>query len=84
MMVKRYVPDFSGLSGSVDVTIVSRLWPTDPDTTTAAGTVGDSTQKLDFRVTARHIGVKFQSTTTPNSWRLGRILLDVVPTQRTR
>ena len=84
MMVKRYVPDFSGLSGSVDVTIVSRLWPTDPDTTTAAGTVDDSTQKLDFRVTARHIGVKFQSTTTPNSWRLGRILLDVVPTQRTR
>lgn len=84
MMVKRMVPDFSGLSGSVDVTIVSRLWPSDSDTTTSAGTVSTSTQKLDFRVTARHIGVKFQSSTTPNSWRLGRLLLDVEPTGRNR
>jgi hypothetical protein len=84
MMVKRMVPDFSGLSGTVEVSIISRLWPTDDDTVTSAGTVNSSTQKLDFRVTARHIGVKFQSSTTPNSWRLGRLLLDVVPTGRTR
>lgn len=84
VLVKRMIPDFAGLQGSVDVTIVSRLWPTDDDTTTSAGSVNTSTQKLDFRVTARHIGVKLQSSTTPNAWRMGRLLLDVVPTMRSR
>lgn len=84
LMLRRYVPDFKGLNGSVDVTIKHRMWPQGAVTETAIGTVNSSTTKLDFRVTARQVAMRFDWSAVPTDGRLGRIVFDVLPTGRTR
>lgn len=84
LMVRRYVPDFSGLTGSVDVSLKYWLWPQDTPSTLECGTVTATTQKLDFRVTARQVAMRFDWNTVPTDGRIGRIMFDVLPTSRKR
>ena len=82
--VKRYIPDFEGLDGSVDVSVKYRMWPQAAESTLAIGTVDSSTTKLDFRVTARQVAMRFDWNSVPTNGRLGRILFDITPTERKR
>ena len=84
LMVRRYIPDFSGLSGSVDVSLKYWLWPQDTPSTLECGTVTATSQKLDFRVTARQVAMRFDWNTVPTDGRIGRIMFDVLPTSRKR
>jgi len=77
--VRRFVPDVAGLSGGIKVTLKSRFWPQGAETETEIGTIDSTTTKLDFRVTARQIGGKFEWVSTPTEGRLGRIMFDVLP-----
>lgn len=84
LMMNRYVPDFEGLMGGVQVTVKTRLWPQGNVTETVIGTVDSSTLKKDFRLTARQAAVRFDWTSSPTAGRLGRIMFDVTPLERTR
>lgn len=80
IMVRRFVPDVAGLSGGVKLTLKHRLWPQGTETTKEIGTFDSSTTKLDFRVTARQVGGRFDWVSAPTEGRLGRIMFDVLPT----
>ncbi len=82
--VRRFEPDFDGLSGSVQLTLKHRLWPQGAETTTVAGTVTATTEKLDFRITAKQLGVRMDWTASPTDGRVGRLMFDISPTGRKR
>ena len=83
--IKRYTPDFHGLSGGVSVSVKSKEWPQSTDvTTTALGAVNSTTTKVDTRISARQIALRYDWNSSPTDGRLGKILFDVTPTQRTR
>lgn len=77
MHVAGIVPDFEDLEGAVSVTLKSRLYPNGTETTHAAQTVTSSTTKLDTRVTARQVALRFDSSAAPSFWRLGALRLDL-------
>ena len=83
--IKRYTPDFHGLSGGVSVSVKSKEWPQSTDvTTTALGAVNSTTTKVDTRISARQIALRYDWNSSPTDGRLGKILFDVTPTERTR
>lgn len=84
LMVRRYVPDFENLAGGVRVTLKHRKWPQGAVTETVIGTATQTTEKIDFRVTARQAATRFDWVSAPTKGRLGRISLDIIPTGRTR
>lgn len=83
--IKRYTPDFQGLSGGVNVSVKSKEWPQATNvTTTNLGAINATTEKVDTRISARQIAIRYDWNSSPTDGRLGKILFDVVPTQRTR
>jgi hypothetical protein len=68
----------------VDVSLKQRMWPQGEVSTLAIGTVTATTEKLDFRLTARQVGVRFDWNAVPTDGRIGRMLFDIMPTGRTR
>lgn len=84
LMVRRYVPDFADMTGSVDVSLKHRMWPQGAVSTQSIGTATATTEKLDFRLTTRQVGIRFDWNAVPTDGRIGRILFDVLPTGRTR
>ncbi len=78
--INRIVPEFHDLVGGVTITLTGRVWPQGTDKVVVAGTVGSSTTKLDTRMTARVVKVKMESTSSPLSWRNGRLGVDITPT----
>jgi hypothetical protein len=71
MILRRFVPDFEDLVGSVNLSIYSRLFPTDPTVTSGPYMITPTTRKVDFRHTGRQIKVRFDFAASPVSWRLG-------------
>ena len=83
--IKRYTPDFQGLSGGVNVSVKSKEWPQATNvTTTDLGAINATTEKVDTRISARQIAIRYDWNSSPTDGRLGKILFDVTPTQRTR
>ena len=83
--IKRFTPDFHGLSGGVSVSVKSKEWPQSPDvTTTELGAINSTTTKVDTRISARQIALRYDWNSSPTDGRLGKILFDIVPTERTR
>ncbi len=83
--VKRYTPDFAKLSGGVNVKILSKDWPQSTTvTTTDLGNVSLTTEKKDCRISARQIALRYDWQSNPTDGRLGRIMLDLEKTSRTR
>ncbi|MBP2311881.1 hypothetical protein [Azospirillum soli] len=80
MHVKRIVPDFKGLVGGVDVSLVSRPWPQGSETTSGPYTIASTTQKVDCRVTGRQIAFRLESNSAPSFWRLGDMRVEMQAT----
>lgn len=78
-MWRRFVPDFKDLVGTVTVSLKSRMRPQDSETVTQVGTVTTATEKVDFRLTARHVGIKLDWSGTNTAGRVGRLSFDVMP-----
>ena len=81
---KQFIPDFSGLTGSVTLTMKHKLRPQASETETNVGTITSATEKVDFRLTSRLVGVKFDWTGTNTAGRIGRMSFDVSPVGSTR
>ena len=79
LMFRRFAPNMSNLTGNVQVTVYSKNWQSQTETGLVIGSFDSTTEKIDFRVTARYVAVRFDFTSTSSSGRFGKILFDVMP-----
>jgi len=87
LSVRRFIPDFKNLEGTVDVTLYLRSYPA--DTTVAKGetyigpfTITTSTDKVDTRARARLASIKIENDAIDDNWRYGIFRVDIQPDGR--
>jgi hypothetical protein len=76
-IVHRIIPDFDDQQGDVDFTFNMKRYPNATATTAGPYTAETSTEKIDFRKTARQMQVVIGSADDPTFWRIGAFRLDI-------
>ena len=67
------------------MSVKAKEWPQDTYIQTYdLGAINSQTHKVDTRISGRQIALRYDWNSSPTDGRLGKILFDVVPTQRTR
>jgi len=79
MSIKRFIPDFKNLSGSVDLTLKFRDYPTSTQRTNGPYTVTTSTDKIDTRARGRQAALRIESDATDDDWRFGTFRAEIRP-----
>ena len=77
MSVKRFIPDFKNLSGTVDVTLKFRTYPATTQISHGPFAVTTSTEKVDTRARGRQGALRIESNTLDSSWRFGTYRADI-------
>ena len=85
--VRRFIPDFKNLIGTVDVTIFLKYYPDEVDipsgeTFIGPFTITTSTNKIDTRARARLASIKIESNGLGDNWRYGIFRMDSQPDGR--
>jgi len=85
--VRRFIPDFKNLTGSVDVTIYLKSYPADStivkgETFVGPFTITTSTDKVDTRARARLASIQIESDGIDANWRYGIFRMDSQPDGR--
>ena len=78
MMLRGIWPDFKDQTGAIYLTIYTRDYPQDDETTWGPFTIAANANKVDFRVTGRVFDFEFTSNSSPSSWRMGKPVFDAV------
>ena len=79
MSIRRFIPDFKNLSGTVNVELDFKLYPTSTATTNGPFAVTTSTTKVDTRARGRQGSIKITSSALNATWRYGTYRADVQP-----
>ena len=79
MSIKRFIPDFKNLSGSVDLTLKFRDYPSSTQRTNGPYEVTTSTNKIDTRARGRQAALRIESDATGDDWRFGTFRAEVRP-----
>jgi hypothetical protein len=87
MFVVRMIPDFKDQVGNVNISLKSRYYPSDTQTTKGPFYYSTSTQRINPRTRGRQIAVRLESNGYDNSnndatgedWRLGTLRFEVQP-----
>jgi hypothetical protein len=79
MFVKRVMPDFKNLNGSLQMQVNVINYPQASSYTQANLTVFSTTTYLSMRARGRFITVKLQSSNLNDTWRLGTASIEVQP-----
>jgi len=79
MSISRFIPDFKNLTGTADITIKTRPYPSGTQTTHGSFDVTTSTTKVNTRIRGRQIAVRISSDATGDKWRYGTMRLDIRP-----
>ena len=79
MSISRMIPDFKSQSGTVDLTIKTRPYPSASQTTHGSFNITTSTTKKDTRIRGRQISVRVASDAIDDNWRYGTLRLDIKP-----
>jgi hypothetical protein len=85
--IKRIVPDFHRQGPNIDITLKTRMWPSQTATERGPYTATPTTTKLDMRVKARQIAVRIESSADDaedSHWALGAIGFDAQPSNEKR
>ena len=77
--IGRGIPNFKGLTGSVDLTLKFKTYPSSTTPTTVTRTIVSTTEKFDLRGRGRQANIKIESDATGDNWRYGTLRLDVLP-----
>jgi hypothetical protein len=81
--MNRIIPDITQETGTLDITFSTKLYPHDSATTYGPFTISNSTEKVDTRVRARQMSIKFASNSaTGDRWRIGTPRIDIKPSGR--
>jgi len=78
MNVRRFIPDFKELSGTVNISIYLRRFPNDTAASSSLGPfkISTSTQQVWTRARSRLASVQLESDKTGQSWRYGLFRFD--------
>ena len=79
MSIRRFIPDFKNLAGTVDVSLKFRLYPTSEQITNGPHEVATTTEFVDTRARGRQAAVRIESSTLDSTWRYGTYRADVHP-----
>lgn len=80
MQIKKLVPDFVTLDGSVSVTLNGKRYPQASSTrTTGPKTVTSSTEYINPRMRARQVSIRIESSAVGDDWRMGIMRVELVP-----
>ena len=79
MSISRFIPDFKNLTGTADITIKTRPYPSGTQTTHGSFDVTTSTTKVNTRIRGRQVAVRISSDATGDKWRYGTMRLDIRP-----
>jgi len=79
MSISRFIPDFKDLTGTADITIKTRPYPSGTQTTHGSFDVTTSTTKVNTRIRGRQIAVRISSDAVSDKWRYGTMRLDIRP-----
>tara|TARA_X000001382_G_scaffold68238_1_gene47377 strand:- start:1431 stop:3305 length:1875 start_codon:yes stop_codon:yes gene_type:complete len=82
MSIRRFIPDFKNLAGTVDVSLKFRLYPTSEQITNGPHEVATTTEFVDTRARGRQAAVRIESSTLDSTWRYGTYRADVHPDGR--
>ena len=79
MAMRRFVPDFKRINGTITVTINLKNFPTDTSSSSSLGPfdVTSSTRKVDTRARGRAASLKISNTSSGQSWRYGTFRADI-------
>ena len=79
MSISRFIPDFKDLTGTADITIKTRPYPSGTQTSHGSFDVTTSTTKVNTRIRGRQVAVRISSDATGDKWRYGTMRLDIRP-----
>tara|TARA_B110000503_G_scaffold128522_1_gene199707 strand:- start:209 stop:2359 length:2151 start_codon:yes stop_codon:yes gene_type:complete len=84
LAMRRFIPDFKNLQGSLSMTIAVKNYPSQSSTTSPPTpfTITSSTTKVDTRARGRFANVTIQNTGVSETWRFGTLRLDLQPDGR--
>lgn len=72
--VNMLVPDFTGVSGTVKLTLRAKKWPSDSSYVEKGPfTISDSTKKINTRFKGRQVSIKLASDAVGDDWRYGTL-----------
>ena len=77
MSIKRFIPDFKNLSGTVNIELDFKLYPASSTVTNGPFSVTTSTTKVDTRARGRQGAIKITSSAIDTAWRYGTYRADV-------
>ena len=77
MSVRRFIPDFKNLFGTVDVTLKFRTYPATTQINHGPFAITTSTEKVDTRARGRQGALRVESNTLNSSWRFGTYRADI-------
>jgi hypothetical protein len=77
--IGRGIPNFKNLSGSVDLTLKFKTYPSATTSTTVIRTIVPTTEKFDLRGRGRQANIRIDSDAVGDKWRYGTLRLDVQP-----
>lgn len=75
--VRRVIPDFEIVAGSVDMVFKTRRYPHAPQVKETVGKVYNDTQKISTRLRGRQMSVRITSYGLNDEWRYGATRLDM-------
>jgi hypothetical protein len=79
MSIRRFIPDFKNLAGTVNVELDFKLYPASSTVTNGPFAVTTSTTKVDTRARGRQGAIKITSSAIDTAWRYGTYRADVQP-----
>jgi hypothetical protein len=79
MSISRFIPDFKDLTGTADITIKTRPYPSGTQTSHGSFDVTTSTTKVNTRIRGRQVAVRISSDAVSDKWRYGTMRLDIRP-----
>jgi len=84
LAMRRFIPDFKDLQGSIQMTLAIKNYPSQSSTTTTLSpfTITPSTTKVDTRARGRFANVTIANTGVSENWRFGTLRLDLQPDGR--
>ena len=79
MSIRRFIPDFKNLEGTVNVSLIFRDYPASSSRTSGPFAITTSTTKVDTRARGRQGSVKISTDALNTKWRYGTYRADVQP-----
>ena len=77
--IGRGIPNFKDLTGTVDITLRFKTYPSSTTPTTVTRTITPTTEKFDLRGRGRQANIRIDSDAVGDKWRYGTLRLDVQP-----